>query len=200
MKAEKIGTPQAAARTKTGTARGRRPAEAGREGAGEVARNAGQAVRAGQAAVADAAQTVALTAADARDAVVAGARSTLAAVRDVAVETADDARTALTEVGDRLARTLEGASAEGEADALRTRLMATVASGLTRASDVLRQKSVTDLAADVKVLARRHPGVFVAAAAVAGFAAARFVRSSARQREQSRLAAGEGYGGQGPRA
>ncbi|WP_103257697.1 hypothetical protein [Tabrizicola aquatica] len=133
---------------------------------------------------------------DAKEAIVAGAGSTMAAVRDVAVEKADAARETLSDVGDRLAATLQR-SADGEdGDALKTRVLGSVAQGLTQASDVLRQRSVVDLADDVKTLARRHPGAFMAAAAVVGFAAARFVRSSAQRRM-----AGDDHGdrNQGPR-
>ena len=132
---------------------------------------------------------------DAKEAIVAGAGSTMAAVRDVAVEKADAARESLSDVGDRLAATLQR-SADGEdGNALKTRVLSSVAQGLTQASDVLRQRSVVDLADDVKTLARRHPGAFMAAAAVIGFAAARFVRSSA----QRRTAGDHGDHNQGPR-
>lgn len=119
---------------------------------------------------------------DAKDAIVAGAGSTLAAVKDVAVDKADAARESLSDVGQRLAATLERASAESNDDALKSRMLTSVAQGLTSASDALRNRSVTDLTSDVKALARKHPGAFMAAAAVAGFAAARFVRSSAQRR------------------
>jgi hypothetical protein len=121
------------------------------------------------------------SAAQAKDALVAGAGSTLASVRDIAVEKADEARETLSEVGERLASTLERASAEDPNDALKSRVLASVAQGLTRASTTLRQRSVADLTDDVRLLAKRHPGAFMAAAAVVGFAAARFVRSSARR-------------------
>lgn len=123
---------------------------------------------------------------DAKDAIVAGAGSTLAAVKDVAVDKADAARESLSDVGQRLAATLERASAESNDDALKSRMLTSVAQGLTSASDVLRNRSVTDLTSDVKALARKHPGAFMAAAAVAGFAAARFVRSSAQRRMAER--------------
>lgn len=122
------------------------------------------------------------TALDAKDAIVAGAGSTLATVRDVAVEKADSARETLSDVGERLANTLKSASADSDEDALKSRVLSSVAQGLTTATDALRQKSVVDLTSDVKSLARRHPGAFMVAAAVAGFAAARFVRSSSQRR------------------
>lgn len=128
----------------------------------------------------------------AKDAFVAGAGSTLAAVRDVAVEKADTARESLSDVGDRLAATLQRASNDDQGDALKSRVLGSVAHGLTQASDALRKRSVADLATDVKDLAKRHPGAFMAVAAVAGFAAARFVRSSAQRRAQVAADAGLG--------
>ncbi|HLQ18061.1 MAG TPA: hypothetical protein VK146_03695 [Tabrizicola sp.] len=132
---------------------------------------------------------------DAKDAIVSGAGSTLSAVKDVAVEKADVARESLSDVGQRLAATLERASAEGDGDALKSRVLTSVAQGLTTASDALRQRSVTELTADVKMLAKRHPGAFMAAAAVAGFAAARFIRSSSKRQMAER----DNSYGQGPR-
>lgn len=122
-------------------------------------------------------------AADTKDAIVSGAGSTLETVKDVAVEKADAARETLSNAGERLAATLERASSETDGDALRSRMLSSVAQGLTTASDALRQRSVTDLTADIRDLAKRHPGAFMAAAAVVGFAAARFVRSSAARRD-----------------
>lgn len=132
---------------------------------------------------------------DAKQAIVAGATTTLSAVKDVAVEKADVARESLSDVGQRLAATLERASTESDGDALKSRVLTSVAHGLTTASDALRQRSVTDLTSDVRTLAKRHPGAFMAAAAVAGFAAARFIRASSKRR----IAEREADYGQGPR-
>jgi hypothetical protein len=133
------------------------------------------------------------TALDAKDALVSGAASTLASVKEAAVEKADEARESLSDVGDRLAATLQRASTETDSDALKSRVLSSVAKGVTSASDALRERSVADLTSDLKALARRHPGAFMAAAAVAGFAAARFVRSSSQRRLAERDQA------QGPR-
>ncbi len=121
------------------------------------------------------------TAYQAKDAVMNTAGSTFNAVRDVAMEKAEDARESLSSVGDRLAETLQRASGEEDSDALKSRVLTSVAQGLTTASDALRQRSVSEIAEDVKLLAKRHPGAFMAAAAVIGFAAARFIRSSAQR-------------------
>lgn len=119
---------------------------------------------------------------DAKDAVVNGAGATLASVRDAALEKAEDTRETLAEVGDRLAATLEAASGKDADDVLKSQLMTSVAQGLSQASDALRQRSITELGADLRTLARRHPGAFMAGAAVLGFAAARLVRASSRRR------------------
>lgn len=132
---------------------------------------------------------------DAKAALIAGAGTTLSAVKDVAVEKADVARESLSDVGQRLAATLERASTEGDSDALKSRVLTSVAHGLTSASDALRQRSVADLTSDVRMLAKRHPGAFMAAAAVVGFAAARFIRSSAKRQMAER----DRDFGQGPR-
>lgn len=139
-------------------------------------------------------ETVMAKATDARDAVVSGAGASMAAVRDAAVEKAEVARESLSEVGDRLAATLERAASDDDGEGgVKTRVLGSVAQGLHQASEALRQRSVADLTSDVKEMARRHPGAFIAAAALAGFAAARFVRSSSR-----RVAQHDDHG-QGPR-
>ncbi|MBL8561733.1 MAG: hypothetical protein JNN06_05580 [Gemmobacter sp.] len=157
-------------------------ATAAKRAAEDLADGARDAAEDGQSRMGDMLRKVTDTAQDSKDAILAGASSTLSAVRDVAVEKADSARESLSDVGDRLAATLNRASAEGQDDALKSRVLGSVAQGLSSASDALRQRSVADLTSDVKVLAKRHPGAFMAAAAVAGFALARFVRASAQRR------------------
>lgn len=143
--------------------------------------SAGDALAEGQSRLGGVIRKATDTAVEAKEAIVSGAGSALGTVRDVAVEKADAARETLSDVGERLAATLQNASSE-DGDALKSRVLSSVAQGLTSASDALRQRSVTDLTSDVKSLARRHPGAFMVAAAVAGFAAARFVRSSSQRR------------------
>lgn len=159
-------------------------------GMGETAKELGDKTRdmAAQAAgqVDSGIETVKRKASEAKAAIAEGAGATLETVKDTVVGKADAARETLSDVGDRLAATLERASADGDNDALKSRLLSSVAQGLTSASDALRQRSVSELSADVRTLARRHPGAFMAAAAVAGFAAARFIRSSARRDDQGR--------------
>ncbi len=157
--------------------------ETARDMAGEAKDVATDTLAEGQSRLGGALRKAQDTAQDAGEAIVAGAGATLASVRDVAVEKADAARESLSDVGDRLAATLQRASDDPDGDELKSRMLGSVAKGLTTASDALRQKSVTDLTADIRTLARKHPGAFMAAAAVVGFAAARFMRSSSERRE-----------------
>lgn len=147
--------------------------------AGETAREmAGVAADAVESGI----ETVKRKAADARAAIASGAGAALGTARDVALEKADAVRETLSDAGERLAATLERASTDRPADVLPARVLSTVADGLSSASQALRDRSVGELTADVRALARRHPGAFMAVAAVAGFAAARFVRASAARR------------------
>lgn len=156
------------------------------DAASSVKETAEDALEEGRSRVGEVLRKAQDTALDAKDAIVSGAGSTLGAVKDVAVEKADAARETLSDVGQRLAATLERASAEGDDDALKSRMLTSVAQGLTTASEALRSRSVVELTSDVKALARKHPGAFMAAAAVVGFAAARFVRSSSNRRMAER--------------
>ena len=114
------------------------------------------------------------------------AKDTAAAVRDSAVERLDDARDALSESGDRLAETLRRAAEEPVAGSMQARVLTAVAGGVASAANTLRDRSVSDIVADVRALAQRNPGAFAAGAAVAGFALARFLRASAASRDNGR--------------
>lgn len=111
------------------------------------------------------------------------AADTAAAVRDSAVDRLDDARDALSESGDRLAETLRRAAEEPVAGSVQARVLSAVAGGVSSAANTLRDRSVSDIVADVRALAQRKPGAFAAGAAVAGFALARFLRASAASRD-----------------
>jgi hypothetical protein len=115
----------------------------------------------------------------------AQAADTAAAVRDSAVERLDDARDALSESGDRLAEMLHRAAEEPASGSLQARVLSTVAGGVSSAANTLRDRSVSDIVADVRALAQRNPGAFAAGAAIAGFALARFLRASNNSGRQS---------------
>lgn len=61
-----------------------------------------------------------------------------------------------------------------------TKLVEQANNGLKRLSDKLRGKSLDELLRDAQSFAREQPVVFLGAAAVAGFLAARFLKSSQR--------------------
>lgn len=138
------------------------------DGADAAMKTASHAAAAAKDTVRDLASDVSSQAAD-----------TAAAVRDSAVERLDDARDALSESGDRLAETLRRAAEEPESGSVQSRVLSAVAGGVSTAANTLRDRSVSDIVADVRALAQRNPGAFAAGAAVAGFALARFLRSSA---------------------
>ena len=135
-----------------------------------------------KADVKNAADTIGTKLSDAAEAARETAGEIAGEVKDRAINRADAARETLSEVGDRLAASLQDSLADQD-DTLKTRLMTTVAESLQGASDALRQRSVSELGDDLRVMARRHPGAFMAAAAVAGFCLARFLRASARRGE-----------------
>ncbi len=104
-------------------------------------------------------------------------------VRDVAAEQIDHARDALGDSGDRLAETLRQAAEQPAEGSMQARVLSAVAGGVSSAADTLRNRSVKEIASDVRDLARRNPAAFAAGAAVAGFLLARFLRASARGNE-----------------
>lgn len=108
----------------------------------------------------------------------AQASDAMAAVRDTAKDRLDEARDALSESGDRLAETLRRAADEPTSGSVQSRVLSAVAGGVSSAADTLRDRSVSDIVADVRALARRNPGAFAAGAAVAGFVLARFLQAS----------------------
>lgn len=106
------------------------------------------------------------------------ASETLDTVRDVAAVGADVARDTLVDTGDRLAKSLHDQA--DAASGVQGRMLNGIADGVAKASDSLRGRTVGDLVSSAQDYARRHPGAFAAGAAVAGFALARFLRSSSR--------------------
>ena len=110
--------------------------------------------------------------------VTAQAVETAASLRDGAALRLDDARDALSESGDKLAETLRRAAEEPAPGSIPARVLSAVAGGVSSAANALHDRSISDIAADVRALARRNPGAFAAGAAVAGFALARFLRAS----------------------
>lgn len=114
----------------------------------------------------------------AREQVTTHAVETLDSLRDAAADKAETARETLVESGDRLVNTLKDHAAD--ASAIQSRVLNGIADGVATASNSLRGRTVGELFTTAQDYARRHPGAFAAGAAVAGFALARFLRSSSR--------------------
>lgn len=110
-------------------------------------------------------------------------RDTAASVRDTAAERVAGVRDALSETGDRLAETLRKAAENADVNVLKDSIAAAVGTGVAATAAALNDRSIGDLVRDVQDAARRHPGLFIAGAAIAGFALARILSAPAeRQR------------------
>ncbi len=107
----------------------------------------------------------------------ARASETVETLREATSARVEDARETLVTTGERLARSLQD-SAE-DLDGLQSRVLSGLADGVTDATDRLRSHSPGDLLSQTRRFARDNPGLFAAGAALAGFALARFLRSSA---------------------
>lgn len=103
-----------------------------------------------------------------------------ATAAEAAGEGAGAARDTLVNAADRLARSLE--TEAGATTGLSARVLNGLADGVTSATDGLRDRTLGDLLTGAQDYARRNPGTFAVGAAVAGFALARFLGSSASRR------------------
>jgi aspartokinase len=119
------------------------------------------------------------------------AADTLNTVREAAGERTEAARDTLVNAGERLADTLQS---EAQAtDGISSRLLNGMADGVTTVTNGLRGRTLGDILAGAQGYARRNPGTFAVGAAVAGFALARFLRSSsARLTAEERAAEATG--------
>ena len=106
------------------------------------------------------------------------------AVKDAVADRADSARNSVASAGDRLADSLRNAAERVHDGGVPERVLSAVADGVGDAADRLRGQNVADLWTDLRGFAGRHPGAFAAAAAVAGFALARYLRSSSAEARQ----------------
>lgn len=116
--------------------------------------------------------------ADVRSRAAGAASRTAEAARAEAMTRGESAKATLADEGNRLANTLRQA-VEGGDDSIQARVLGAVADSVDDLTETLRNRDVQSLLSDAQAFARRNPGAFVAAAALAGFALARFARSSA---------------------
>lgn len=110
------------------------------------------------------------------------ASETAATVRDTAAEQVAGVRDALSETGDRLAETLRKAAEHADVNVIKDGIAAAVGTGIAATAAALNERSIADLAREVQDAARRHPGLFIAGAAIAGFALARILSAPAERR------------------
>jgi hypothetical protein len=66
-----------------------------------------------------------------------------------------------------------------------TRLVEQANDGIRRMADTLRNKDLDQIVRDAESFARQRPAVFLGAAAVAGFLAVRFLKSSSQRDDRS---------------
>jgi hypothetical protein len=106
------------------------------------------------------------------------ASRTASAAKSEALSRAEGAKEGLVDQGERFAQSLRSA-VDGGDDSIQAKVMAAAADSVQDLVGSLRGKSLEQLLADAGGFARRNPGAFVAAAALAGFAVARFARAAA---------------------
>lgn len=103
-----------------------------------------------------------------------------AAIRDEAALRAEEGKDMIADQGQRLASGLHDAAVDRGDGTVQSRLLDTIASSVSDASEGLRGRSMGEILEDAQAFARRHPGMFVAGAALAGFALARFAVASSK--------------------
>jgi hypothetical protein len=112
---------------------------------------------------------------------------TVDTVRQAAEDRASAVRDGIVDSGANLASTLKD-QAEAS-DGLSSRVLGNLASGVSTVTEGLRGRTIGEVMESAQSYARRHPGTFAVGAAVAGFALARFLRSSGtRARVEARAA------------
>jgi hypothetical protein len=81
----------------------------------------------------------------------------------------------------KVASALRRASQDLSAGSPQERFVGQIADGVADAADRMRGMTLSDIARDTTDFARRHPAAFLGGAALLGFAAARFIKASARE-------------------
>lgn len=103
------------------------------------------------------------------------------AARDVAETAKSQANAAKSSVADEMsgvASALRTAAEEMRSGSPQERTFGQIAEGIADASDAMREKDLSTMVQDVSAFARKNPLVFLGGAALVGFAATRFAKSS----------------------
>ena len=112
------------------------------------------------------------------------AKAEASAMADKAKETAygkaEEAKGYASSEIERTAESVRAAGREFGEDSYPAQAAEYLATGLHDAADAIRRRDVGSLVDDVSQFARRNPAVFLGAAAVLGFAAARMMKASER--------------------
>ncbi len=107
--------------------------------------------------------------------------SAQSAAQDAAVAASEKANTAKNTAADELsdvASALRTAAGEMRSGSPQERTFGQIAESLADASDAMRNKDLGEMVQDVSAFARRNPMIFLAGAALVGFAATRFAKAS----------------------
>lgn len=109
------------------------------------------------------------------------AKQTARSVRSTAEKAARSARKTTAAVGEKVAEVLHDGAERGEAAG--HRLVESVAGGIENLSGQLREGNIGQIVAEAEGFARRNPLLFIAGAALAGFAIARMTAPRGRRDE-----------------
>jgi hypothetical protein len=100
--------------------------------------------------------------------------------RDEAYSRGEQYRNYAADETGKVASALRRASQDLSAGSPQERFVGQIADGVADAADRMRGMSASDIARDTTEFARRHPAAFLGGAALIGFAAARFLKATAR--------------------
>lgn len=106
-------------------------------------------------------------------------------VRGEAYDRAGRAKDGVAREVSGLAEALRSAAGEAREGSFQERTFGQLADGLADASEALSGRDLNQIAGEVSGFARRNPLAFLGGAALAGFAATRFVRASSEPRPRS---------------
>jgi hypothetical protein len=121
---------------------------------------------------------------DARDTATAKAREEAEKVRADAINEADDAASAT-----------RAAESQFDDDSLQAAALRQIGAQINSVADQMRDKPVDAMVDDVAVFARRNPMLFLGGAALAGFAAARFLKSGSGTPTRTQASAHDPWAG-----
>jgi hypothetical protein len=115
----------------------------------------------------------------------------LSGVAAEAGERMDSTKSRIADQGDRMAESLRDVASRDEEHSIPSRMLESVASGLTTMTDTLRDADPRAMISGVQRFAQRNPVLFATGAAVAGLLIARALAGSVSARRES-IAGGDG--------